>query len=338
MFVSRMFRAHRFAAAVLTSLLTAGSVHAESGLPHGSLNLGAAAPASTVLAATTAQSASHPTWVTDAEAKMWPGFLTGLPGYEDFVMPIGMFTLFEDPFITTDLRLAYVWHDIPNRSVLRGGQVHLVAAQIRIALTERLSLIATKDGYTWIDSGITSGGDGWNDIAIGLKYAFYSNPAEQELASAGLRWEWANGSSDALQGGSQELSPFLAYAKGWDKWHFLATLNGRIPTNRHLANYSVSWHMHLDYKLTDTFRPILEVHGIHWLSNGDRLPFSQDYLDVGSLGSSSAAGTDFFSAGVGFRWQVKDNISFGLTYEFPLESPAAHLMAQRVTINTVISF
>ena len=79
-------------------------------------------------AATTETSPRHPRWVTDLESKTWPGFLTGLSGYDDFVMPVGMPFYFEDPFITTDVRLVYIYHTIPNRSVLRGGQVHVVAA------------------------------------------------------------------------------------------------------------------------------------------------------------------------------------------------------------------
>ena len=82
----------------------------------------------------------------------------------------------------------------------------------------------------------------------------------------------------------------------------------------------------------------MEVHGIHWLSNAGRLPLSEDYLDVGSLGAAKASGRDFFSAGVGFRWQAKENFSVGLTWEFPLESPSAHLMEHRVTLNTTLSF
>lgn len=281
----------------------------------------------------------HPQWVLDIESKTWKGFLTGLGGYEDFVMPVSNFIYFEDPFITSDLRLFYVYHDIPNRSVLRGGQVHVIAAQIRVALTERLAFIATKDGYSWVDTHVTPSGDGWNDFTIGLKYAFYSNPEEQLLVSGGLRWEWNNGSTDAFQGGdSQELSPFLALAKGWDDWHFLGTVSGRIPTDHHDANYSFVWDLHLDYAWTDTFRPLIEVHGIHWLSDADRLPFSEDYLDVGSLGAAKARGTDFFWAGVGFRWQALENVSIGLTYEFPLESPSGNLMQQRVTFSTIISF
>lgn len=281
----------------------------------------------------------HPQWVRDVESKTWGAFLTGLAGYDDFVMPVGMFVYFEDPFITTDLRLLYAYHQIPNSSVLRGGQVHVVAAQIRIALTERLALIATKDGYSWVDSHITAGGDGWNDLAVGLKYALIVRPEDHLLVSTGLRWEWNNGSSDAWQGGeSQELSPFVSFAKGWEKWHFLAAISGRIPTDHHDANYSLLWNLHLDYELTETFRPLIEVHGIHWLSNADRLPLGEDYLDVGSLGAAKAKGRDFFSAGFGFRWQAADNVSVGLTYELPLESASEHLQEQRVTLNTVVSF
>ena len=188
------------------------------------------------------------------------------------------------------------------------------------------------------DTGATPAGDGWNDVAIGLKYALYSNPEAQMLLSGGLRWEWSNGSSDVLQGGAQEINPFLSFAKGWDKWHFLAALNGRFPTNRHTGNYGVMWNMHLDYKLTDTFRPLIEVGGIHWLSNGTAFPFSEDYLDVGSIGAADARGRDFFTFGAGFRWQVKDNINVGLIWEIPLESADEHLTQNRITLNTVFSF
>ncbi len=74
------------------------------------------------------------------------------------------------------------------------------------------------------------------------------------------------------------------------------------------------------------------------MTDADRLPLGQDYLDVGSLGASKAAGRDSFSAGIGFRWQARENVSVGLTYEIPLESADENLMEQRVTLNTVISF
>ncbi|MHC5111288.1 MAG: hypothetical protein ACYTHJ_15570 [Planctomycetota bacterium] len=284
-------------------------------------------------------SGRHPQWVLDAESAMWDGFLTGLDGYDDFIMPVSMPLYFEDPFITSDLRVLYIYHDIPDRSELDGGQVHAVALQARIALTERLAFIATKDGYSWVDTGITPSGDGWTDWAIGFKYAVISDPENQFLLSSGMRWEWDTGSTDAFQGtGAQELSPFISVAKGWDKLHFLGAVNGRIPTNRDKGNASLVWNLHLDYQLTETFYPLVEFHGIHWLSNGDSLPLSLDYLDVGSLGASDVRGRDFFSFGIGFRWELMENVSLGVTWEYPLESPAENAQQNRVTLNTVISF
>ena len=53
---------------------------------------------STETATTTSESSSrHPAFITDLESKAWPGFLTGLPGYEDFVMPVGFPYYFEAP-------------------------------------------------------------------------------------------------------------------------------------------------------------------------------------------------------------------------------------------------
>ena len=55
-----------------------------------------------------------------------------------------------------------------------------------------------------------------------------------------MRWEWQNGYTDAFQGVSQALSPSISVAKGWDRWHFLGAVRGRIPTYRHNGNYSLT--------------------------------------------------------------------------------------------------
>ena len=52
---------------------------------------------------------------------LWPGFMTGLSGFEGFVKPVGMPIYFEDPFITNDLNLFYIYHKVPSGSQIRGG-------------------------------------------------------------------------------------------------------------------------------------------------------------------------------------------------------------------------
>jgi hypothetical protein len=62
--------------------------------------------------------------------------------------PVGMPHLFEDPYITTGLNFAYIYHRLPDSGPLGvafdGGGAHALALQIRVALTDRLALIATK--------------------------------------------------------------------------------------------------------------------------------------------------------------------------------------------------
>ncbi len=270
------------------------------------------------------------------ETFLWDGFLWGDRHFRKTPRPVGMPLYFEDPFINSDLRLIYIWHGIPNRSELRGGEIQVFAAQIRLALTERLQFIATKDGYSKVRSGITPDADGWNDFAIGLKYALIVDHANDFILSTGFRWEWDNGTAYALQGNEHEISPFVSFAKSWEKFNLIGAVSYRIPTNGNLGTQSVVWNMHLDYELFPDFYPLIEVHGIHWLTDAGRLPLSVEYLDVGNIGSSRVSGRDFFSAGIGFRWNLCDNAQLGMSWEFPLESSSSNLQSSRANFNLVI--
>lgn len=72
--------------------------------------------------------------------------------------PVGMPFLFEDPHITTGLNFAYVYHRFPRSGALGvafdGGGAHVLALQIRAALTDRLGLIATRDSAPRLHAAI----------------------------------------------------------------------------------------------------------------------------------------------------------------------------------------
>ncbi len=65
--------------------------------------------------------------------------------FDDFISPMINFVFFEDPRTLSEIRPIFVHHSLP--STLAGGSVQLYAMQFRIALTDRLSLIAVKDGF-----------------------------------------------------------------------------------------------------------------------------------------------------------------------------------------------
>ncbi|MFN9971696.1 MAG: hypothetical protein ACK58T_17585, partial [Phycisphaerae bacterium] len=115
---------------------------------------------------------SNKRWHDDPEV-FWKGFLTGLRGFEHFYEPLGNPLYFESPFNTSGLRFLYLHHEFANKSQLGGGDLNVVAVQARLAITERLSLIATKDGFSWLDANVLPREEGWNSLAAGAKYAFY---------------------------------------------------------------------------------------------------------------------------------------------------------------------
>jgi hypothetical protein len=275
--------------------------------------------------------------VDDNPTILWEGFLWGDRHFRDFPRPVGMPFYFEDPYINSDMRLIYVWHGIPKGSQLRGGEIQAFQAQLRVALTERFQLIATKNGYTKVHTGITPDSDGFTDFALGLEYALWVDKPNDFILSTGFRWEWDNGTAYALQGNEHEISPFVSFAKAWDKFHLIGALSYRIPTNNNQGTHSLVWNLHADYELLPDFFPLVEVHGIHWLSNGDRLPLSVEGLDVANLGSNSVSGRDFFAAGVGFRWHVHKNVSLGATWEFPLESEDENIEDSRANVNVALT-
>lgn len=286
---------------------------------------------------------SYETAVEDLDSQpeplLWKGFFYGDQHFRKKPRPIGSPLYFEDPFINSDLRPIFLWHRFPGGSALRGGNLTVYALQLRVALTERLQFIATGDGYSRLKSGIIPTEGGWNDVAAGLKYALWVDHDEDFILSTGLRWRLSNGTSLTLNGSDDELSPFLTMYKGWGKWNLLADVVYRLPTDWNEGNSILSWDAQLSYELVEDFFPLIEVHGLHYLTNGDRLPLNVGGLDYANIGSNDVAGQSVFWGGVGFRWNIADNVQFGTTYEFPLQNPDNNdIMDQRVTASFVFTF
>lgn len=272
----------------------------------------------------------------------WPGFLTGMRGFEHFYDPIGQPIYFESPFINTSARLLFLHHEFSDGSQLQGGHVNVLAAQARLAITDRLALIATKDGYSWLDAGALPEDEGWNDIAIGLKYAFWVDHEADFVATVGARWQWGNGDGAVLQGMSQEISPFISFAKGFDRLHLIGNLTLRVPFDRDDGNTIFQWDLHADYEIAPDalpgLAPCIELHGLHYWTNGTRLPLKVGGLDYANIGSSNVAGSAVVWAGVGARWKLTPHVSIGSVYEFALTNRNADIMDDRITVDVTFTW
>lgn len=127
--------------------------------------------------------------------------------FDDFISPMTNPVFFEDPRTLTEARLIYANHNLPN--ALGGNNVQIVAMQLRGAITDDLSIIATKDGYIISDNPLLD--DGWADVAAGLKLNVYKNYETQTIASVGTTFELPVGSQRSLQGnGDGEFHMFAS--------------------------------------------------------------------------------------------------------------------------------
>ena len=136
-----------------------------------------------------------------AESNLPEGFISGLRGgFEEMPRPVGSPLYFEDPFINTDIRPFMLYHEFPRDSLLGGGDLFVLGVSARLALSDRLQFIATQDGYSDLEADAVPEGEGWNDLAAGLKYAFYVDHEEMAVASVGVRWTLSNGSLDVFKG------------------------------------------------------------------------------------------------------------------------------------------
>lgn len=271
-------------------------------------------------------------WHEDSKI-LWDGFLNGLRGFEHFYNPVGNPIYFETPFNNTGVRFLYLHHDFPDDSQLRGGDLNVYAVQARIAITERLGFIATKDGYSDLNADALPSDDGWNDIAAGLKYAFYIDKPSDFIATFGGRYQMGNGDAEVLQGGVQEFSPFISAAKGWGKFHLIGDLTDRIPLDNDKGNNVFQWDVHADYEIFSGVAPMLELHGLHYLSDGDRTPLSVGGADYTNLGSTDVDGSTVIWLGAGARVKLWPNMSIGATFEYPLTNPDADIFGDRITVD-----
>ncbi|MFO0830984.1 MAG: hypothetical protein U0637_03965 [Phycisphaerales bacterium] len=262
-----------------------------------------------------------------------PGFLNGLRGFENFYNPVGQPIYFESPFNYSGLRFLFLHHEFSDGSQLAGGDVNIVAVQARLAITERLGFIATKDGFSWLDAGALPKDEGWNQLAAGLKYAFYVDKDQELVATGGARLMLVTGEDKVLQSDTEEISPFISVAKGFDKFHVIADLTYRMPFDGDKGNDVAMWDIHADYEVAENFAPMVELHGCHYLSDGTRLPLSVGGLDYSNLGSADVSGSCVIWAGVGARYKFNQHASVGATYEMALTDKDADIMDNRITVD-----
>lgn len=288
--------------------------------------------------------------------------------YEGFVPPTSMPYLFEDPFITTGVSAYVVWHKFPWDSVFRGGDAWVAAVQARIAITDRLAFIATKDGYTWLRPGShsqISADEGFFDITAGFKYALIDRPEDAFILTPALRVDLPVGQNDVFSGnGGGVLIPSVSSALGAGPMNLIGSTGWRLPFSSDKESTSIFYNLHVDVPV-GPFAPFLELNGTTWTHSGDGkgnvdtkvagsidLSDAQDYVhdvlghtdhrrfegaDVVNLGSKGVAGNTLLTLAAGARVSLTERVNVGAYYEFPL-TERKDIFEERVALNVRYTF
>ena len=249
--------------------------------------------------------------------------------FDDFISPMSNFIFFEDPRTLTEARAIYFHHELPDRVGtlgLPGGDVQLYALQLRFALSERLSVIAVKDGFIVADM---DGGpldnllnDGWADVTAGLKYNLIRDSCEGKLLSAGFTYEIPIGSQSALQDiGDGEFHVFLSGGRRlWNGLgHYLGAVGYRFPVDSDLQSSAIHWSNHLDVKLAERVYLFTEAIWWHWTDSADTgLPLGVSGHDAFNFSSTNVSGNDLVTQSVGVKLKPSAQAELGAAYEFPL--------------------
>lgn len=289
-----------------------------------------------------------------------PTTTTSTGGFENARRPISNPTLFDLALPGTNVHPIFIHQSLPSYvnttagEVPMGGDFQVYALQFEIALNERLSIVATKDGYVDINPGNSLWGDeaGFANVAAGLKYAFYYDPANSAVVSGTATFEFPIGNHDVFQGeGDGAVNLILSGLKLWDKFQLAAGAGVHLELDDQLANTSfVS--AHASYEVSKWFIPLVEINWHHVLTPGDGesnfdsqagglVPVIATFegADLLNFGASNAAqNRDFVTAAAGFRSRITDSIDIGAAYEIPLTNEHDGILKDRVTVDLLWKF
>lgn len=239
--------------------------------------------------------------------------------FEDFISPTSNLLFFEDPRQLTEARFVYLYHRVPQ-DLFNGPEIQSIGVQVRARISQRLSLIMTKDGYVFQDAA-SPGDDGWTDVALGFKLTLAEDIERQRILSGGITFELPVGSQRALQGnGDGEFHVFFSGGAqiGCDG-HWLSGLGFRLPTDHTARSQMMYWSNHFDYEVIDDVYGFFEVNWFHWLRSGDNaLTNGIAGFDLMNLGSTGIAGLDVVSMAAGTTIKMHCNDELSLGYEFPV--------------------
>ena len=281
--------------------------------------------------------------------------------FEGARRPITNPTLFDLALPTTNIHPIFMYHSLPDTvntelgNLAMGGDVQVYALQFEYALSERLSIVATKDGFVDINAGNTalwSDESGFANLGAGLKYAFIYDPANEFVLSGTAVVELPTGNDDVFQGqGDGVVNLIVSGLKMWDDFQLAGAAGARLAISDDQSS-STFVSAHASYEVCRWFIPLVELNWHHVISPGDGKPAfnsqaggavpvvatfeGSDLLNFGA--ANSGQNRDLVTAALGFRSRLTESMDLGVAYEIPLTPEDEGIIEDRLTVDLVWKF
>jgi len=260
--------------------------------------------------------------------------------FSDFISPMTNPVFFEDPRTLSELRFIFLNHVFPNRAPLVGGDAQVLAMQIRAALTDRLSIIATKDGFIFTGADPAIIDDGWADVNVGLKYNLFADACTQRLVSAGVTYEMPVGTPRALQGnGDGVFHLFLTGGTAFaDYGHWISGTGLLLPVDSAAESQVFYWSNHWDWQIAGgKWYALTELNWYHWMKSGTGGVPGIEGLDILNLGSTGVAGNNIVTGAVGMKYKPSMFQEIGVAWEVPL-TDRRDILDNRLTVDWIVRY
>jgi len=263
----------------------------------------------------------------------------GEAGFKRYVSPITSPIFNETPYITTEVRPMWLHQDIPSQFATDGGDIDVIAVQLRVALTDRIGFIATKDGWADIDfDKALTDENGAANLAFGFKFAAISQPETETLLTVGIKYEAPSGDIKTngikMQGqGDGLIDLFVSGTRTFDRVGIEANLGTQIAMDASKDMSFMHYSLHVDYDVMERVYPMIEFNGYTPIEDGNRTAVGANGMDLVNLGSRNPNTVITFAPGV--RVRLMDNVDYGFAFEMPL-TDAEDLMDWRITNDFVI--
>ncbi|MEM1297060.1 MAG: hypothetical protein AAGH89_16965 [Verrucomicrobiota bacterium] len=286
------------------------------------------------------------------------------PVYFDNVRrPVTNPTLFDTALPQTKLHAIMIHQTLPDfidttlGQLPVGGDLQVYAVQAELALGERFSLVAAKDGYIDFQPDATfSNTSGWANLSAGAKWAWLYRPENQVASAFQLLYEAPSGNRDVWQGeGDGQIIPSLFYLQSFNRLQYSNAFGFRLPVDGDAESSQFYTSQHIGYHLTDWLYPLIELNWFHVMDQGDgasRFPAQAggitpaiarfeagDLVNWGAL--NSGANDDLVTMAIGFRAEfpfLKDQADFGFAWEFPLTDGDATILDDRFTFSVELRY